>query len=130
MEINLLVGAFVFGEKVQDGRFKDAVIDATIKSTLSPDEDDVKWFPGVTAINRAYAGTPTGSPLRRLMVDFWTYRGTDTWDRSGLNADFLTDLVGEIFAQREPPFGLHAIDGKASTCSYHQHGNDRTCYIN
>jgi hypothetical protein len=128
-EIRLLVDAFVFGEKIQDGRFKDAVIDAAIKSTTSPDKEGNTWFPGVTATNRAYKGTPPGSPLRRLIVDFWALNGQEHWDRKGLNADFLTDLTGELLARRQSLFdGSHPSNGKTSTCSYHQHGDDQSCY--
>ena len=37
-EFNVLIGAFVFGEKVQDGDFKDAIIDALIYTVATPDE--------------------------------------------------------------------------------------------
>ena len=36
----LLVDVFVFGEKVQDDRFKDAVIDAIISCTAIYDRDE------------------------------------------------------------------------------------------
>ena len=36
-EFGLLIGGFVFGEKVQDGDFKDAVIDALIHTVATPD---------------------------------------------------------------------------------------------
>ena len=127
-EMDLLVDTFVFGEKIQDGHFKDAVIDAAIKSTFSVDKDGIAWFPGVTAVNRAYEGTPSGSPLRRLMVDFWARRGLEKWERKGLNSDFLTDLVGELLTHQQPSFGSHPTDGETSTCSYHQHGDDDLCY--
>jgi hypothetical protein len=127
-EINFLVDAFIFGEKVQDSRFKDAVIDAAIKSTLSSDMDGVPCFPGVMAVNRAYKGTPPGSPLRRLMIDLWARHGRDTWEREDLNGEFLTELVGELLASRDTPLDSHPTDGKTSTCSYHHHGGDHPCY--
>lgn len=127
-EMELLVNAFVYGEKIQDGDFKDAVIDAAIKSTLEKDVDGVAWFPGVGTVNNAYDGTPQDSPLRRLVVDFWARRGEKDWNRQGLNTEFLNDLVAELFAYREPLLDLHPSGGKASTCSYHQHGDDSMCY--
>lgn len=128
-EICLLVKAYVFGEKIQDGRFKDAVIDATIKSTLIPDEDGQTWFPGSADVNRAYNGTPPGSPLRRLMVDFWALHGNDDWDRKGVSKDFLLDLTGELFGHRSTwNHDPRPSNGKTSTCSYHEHGDDKSCY--
>ena len=127
-ESRLLVDTFVFGEKIQDGRFKDALIDAIIKSTISADHGGRTWFPGVTNINRAYQGTPPDSPLRRLLVDFWTFYGQEDWDRKPLNIDFLTDLTGELLARRSVSYlGSHPTSGTMSTCSYHQHGDDQ-CY--
>jgi hypothetical protein len=127
-ELNTLVYAFVFGEKIQDARFKDAVIDAVIKCTLTPGKDGTTWFPGVKAINHAFEGTPPESPLRRLLVDLWARNGRADWDRKGLNSDFTTTLIGELFAHREQRFDPHPTDGKTSTCSYHQHGDDHLCY--
>ena len=69
-EIRLLVEAFVFGEKIQDGRFRDAVIDAAIKSTLVPDIDGQIWFPGPLDVKRAYDGTPSGSDLYATLLEF------------------------------------------------------------
>ena len=127
-EIQLLVHAFVFGEKIQDGRFKDALIDAMIKSTLHRDKDGMRWFPGVSTVNIAYEGTPPGSPLRRLMIDLWARNGGEKWARSGLDSAFLIDLVGELFVNQKSHFGSHPTDGGTSTCSHHQHGEDHLCY--
>ena len=131
-EIGLLVDAFVFGEKLQDGRFKDAIIDAIIKSTNPSNGSGCTWYPGLTEIKHAYEGTPSGSPLRRLIVDCWALNGRKDWDRDGLNKDFQADLMGELLAH--PGFGFnshadsHPSNGKTSTCSYHQRGDDQTCY--
>ncbi|KAK0968811.1 hypothetical protein LTR54_018168 [Friedmanniomyces endolithicus] len=127
-ELDLLVDSFVFGEKILDGPFKDAVIDAVVHTHKTPDDDETTWCPGVTAINRAYKGTPSDSPLRRLLVDLWARNDSDDWQRKGLNPDFLTALVGELLAHREPRVDLHLADAKTSTCSYHQHGDDDLCY--
>jgi hypothetical protein len=132
VEIPLLVDAFVFGEKIQDGRCKDTIIDAIIKSTISPSGDGCTWYPGPTAIDHAYKGTPPGSPLRRLIVDVWALNGRKDWDRDGLNMDFQADLLSELLAHRGFSFGSHTnshpSNGKTSTCSYHQHGDEQTCY--
>lgn len=72
-EFEVLPGAFVFGEKVQDGDFKDAVVDALIHTVAAPDEKGVRWYPIAQSVDRAYTGTPAGSPIRRLLVDMYTF---------------------------------------------------------
>jgi hypothetical protein len=75
----VLIGAFVFGEKVQDGDFKDAVIDALIHTIATPDEEGTFWYPTKQLVDRAYTGTPEGSPIRRLLVDMHAFHGKRCW---------------------------------------------------
>jgi len=104
------------------------VLDAVIKSPTIPDKNNTRQYPGEQIIDYAYRGTPPGSPLRRLMVDFWARHSSDGWLRTDMNTDFLADLVRELVLLRRPQLELHPSDGSLSTCSYHQHGNDQGCY--
>jgi hypothetical protein len=88
-EFDVLIGAFVFGEKVQDGDFKDAVVDALIYTVAAPDEKGVRWYPTAQSVDRAYTGTPEGSPIRRLLVDMYTFHGRKVWLDGQKNVDFL-----------------------------------------
>lgn len=74
-ELKLLIKAFIFGEKIQDGHFKDALIDALIHSVNTTNNDGKNWYPGSSLVNCAYEGTPEGSPLRKLLVDMHMFRG-------------------------------------------------------
>lgn len=74
-ELGQLIDAFVFGEKVQDGNYRDAIIDAVIAYTNTSDKDGQRWYPASTIVDRAYRGTPAGSPLRKLLIDFHVYHG-------------------------------------------------------
>jgi hypothetical protein len=74
-EFNVLIGAFVFGEKVQDGDFKDAVID----TVAALDEKGTCWYPTGRLVDRAYTGTPGGSPIRRLLVDMYAFHSRRDW---------------------------------------------------
>lgn len=127
-ETSLLVEGLIFGEKIQDGDFKDAILDAIIVSINDPGEDDLFWYPSRTTVERAYEGTPEGLPLRKLMIDIHAHHGSRQW-LDGLNyIEFVKDLVGELFVGRQHlllhnPSLMHS-DG----CQYHHHGEYRSCY--
>lgn len=60
---------------MQDGDFKDAIVDALIHTVAAPDEKGMRYYPIAQSVNRAYIGTPKGSPIRRLLVDMYTFHG-------------------------------------------------------
>ncbi|KAM0724081.1 hypothetical protein Q7P37_000261 [Cladosporium fusiforme] len=126
-ETSLLVEGFIFGEKIQDGDFRDAVVDAIIVSINDPGKDDLVRYPSGTTVERAYEGTPEGSPLRKLMVDIYVHHGNRDWLHKVANPDFLRDLAEDLYLGRDcspnDPTALHLTG-----CRYHQHGNDRLCY--
>lgn len=127
-ESDLLIKAFVFGEKIQDGRFRDAAIDCLIACLNSKDENRYKWFPTEQGIDMVYEGTPPGSPLRRLMVDMHVYYGEESWFDGETNTEFLVELARDLLNVRqeldlnEPACG--------TSCSYHHHSHDKYCYSN
>ena len=130
-EMILLVDAFVLGEKLRDDRFKDAVIDAIMSCAAGHDINEWKRYPLPMEVNRAYRGTPTGSPLRRLIVDLWAVNGHDGWNQEGLNADFQADLIHELLPHRIVPRSYadsHPSKGLTLSCSYHAHGDGGHCY--
>lgn len=96
----MLTRAFVFSEKMQDSDFKDAVVDALIHTVATPDEKGVRWYPTMQSVDRAYTGTPKGSPIRRLLVDMYTFHGRKDWLDSRKNVDFLADLAGCLLRDR------------------------------
>ena len=72
-----LAHLYVFGEKVGDVMFKNAVVDAFIRRAITP-VGDRKWNPVTKAVDIIYRGTMSGSPARRLMVDVHLYGGEDS----------------------------------------------------
>ena len=52
-EPDLLVNAFVFGEKIQDVLFVDTILDALIMYTNTPDKEGSRWFPVGSTVRRA-----------------------------------------------------------------------------
>ena len=129
-EFNVLIGAFVFGEKVQDGDFKDAIIDALIHTVATPDERGVCWYPTGRLVDRAYTGTPEGSPIRRLLVDIYVFHGRRRWLDGQRNVDFLADLAGYLLRDRsEHSQTLDSTTPDVSGCQYHHHrGEKSVCY--
>jgi hypothetical protein len=128
---DLLIGGFVFGEKIQDGNFKDAVLDALVHTVTTPNEKGVCWYPTKSWVDQAYMGTPEGSPIRRLLVDMYTYHGKADWLDGQKNVNFLADLAGCLLTKRrneqqqqqqEPP------GPDVSGCKYHHHGEEGRCY--
>jgi hypothetical protein len=127
-EFDLLIDGFVFGEKVQNGDFKDAVVDALVKSFAVPDKKGQHWCPAAPWVERAYAGTPKGSPLRRLLVAMYTIHGNRTWLQGTKNIDFLADLAGRFMEDRKALPRPNTTKLDSSPCCYHHHGEGESCY--
>jgi hypothetical protein len=125
-EIDLLIEAFVLGEKLQDQNFKDAVIDSLVDT---PDGQDTRWYPRSAAVDRAYKGTPESSPLRKLLVDMHFFHGCADWLNGATNVDFLRDLAKDFLQDREG-FVTRTDRTRAQLagCSYHSHGTENRCY--
>jgi hypothetical protein len=127
-EFDLLIDGFVFGEKVQNGDFKDAVVDALIESFAVTDKKGQRWCPATPWVDRAYAGTPEGSPLRRLLVAIYVIHGTKTWLHGMTTIDFLADLAGRLMEDRRALPRPNTTELDLSPCCYHHHGDDGSCY--
>ncbi|KAF5851405.1 hypothetical protein GGP41_004187 [Bipolaris sorokiniana] len=60
----MLAEAYVFGEKIVDTKYKNAVMETMIAAI-----DSSKWNPGPPSVDIIYKGTPSTSPFRRLIAD-------------------------------------------------------------
>jgi hypothetical protein len=126
---SLLVESFIFGEKIQDGDFKDAVVDAMILSINTMGKDDKHWYPSGPAVDRAYEGTPEGSPMRKLMVDIHVNHGNREWLEGVMDIDFVKDLAEDIYVDRESTaFRTNPTASLIESCGHHHHGANGTCY--
>ena len=65
----LLADAYVFGEKIIDLRYKEAVMKAIFATLKS-----YNWNMGPESVNVIYEGTPPGSPLRRFIAESIAYK--------------------------------------------------------
>jgi hypothetical protein len=127
-EYDLLVDGFIFGEKVQNGEFREAVVDALIRSFAVPDKRGERWCPAAPWVDRAYAGTPEGSPLRRLLVAMYVVHGTNVWLHGTTNIDFLADLAGRLMEDRKALPRTFTTKLDLSPCWFHHHGDGESCY--
>ncbi|KAF1956607.1 hypothetical protein CC80DRAFT_388505, partial [Byssothecium circinans] len=102
-EFTALVQAFVFGEKVMDSQFKEAVL-FNIEKIVTRDNSK---FPSAEDMAVLYKGTPEGSPARHLMATFCANRaGADaSLDFASYPHEFLVDALGATLRIRNPPEG-------------------------
>jgi hypothetical protein len=68
----LLAEAYVFGEKIMDTEYKNAVVKA-----LSDCKSRLHWRMGPESVSIVYNNTPPGSPLRRWIADRLAYSASD-----------------------------------------------------
>jgi hypothetical protein len=124
-ELSILVEGFIFGEKVQNGDFKDAIVDAIVSCFPVPTTKKAKLRPPPgLCVDKAYGGTPEASPLRKLLVAMYVTRGRSRWLHGTTNMDFLADLAGCLLDERRSPMAGPDLTG----CDFHQHGDDKPCY--
>jgi len=134
-EFTLLSDTYMFGEKIQDSDFKDAVLDSLIEKAMEEVQYPSHILPAI------YEGTQDGSPLRRFMVDFFAWHGYGgLLTGKNLNGDFGNpelrgDLLRALLAVRDENPSLSWTEMMkyapyvAGTCTYHDHNASETpCY--
>jgi len=94
-EFQQLAYAYVLGDKLQDTRFRNSIIDALIAKRESE-----KLLPGSSTIDYVYMNTAESSKLRKFMVDVWVRFGSNHADIKSLSHAFLTDLVSTQYIKR------------------------------
>lgn len=128
-EYYTLAYLYVFGEKCCDITFKNAVIDAFVRRTKKKIDNKV-WFPAGGVVDIIYEGTPTSSPLRRLMIDGHLRRGHAGWvddPTEALNKDFLRDLIRAMYADVEKTGKTFTdLDKVFDATKYHENDGSKT----
>lgn len=97
----------VLAVRVMDLVFCDNLLRAFVESFYkAPGETGGSDYPGLSMINRIYNTTSTGSPGRRLMVDFYVEEGLPCWfdvDADGAGTphpEFMEEIVPGLMASR------------------------------
>jgi hypothetical protein len=104
----LLAEAYVFGEKIVDMEYKNAVMRTVIAAIMSSE-----WFPGLNSIHVIYKCTPSTSPLRRLVADIvacYSYDDSEkenSWmnEFDGYPREALVDAMKATVKARSGPKG-------------------------
>jgi hypothetical protein len=106
---------YILAEKLQDVVTKNRLTDAIcwfLTSEAAPIRKDTggnliypRYQPSAQSIEELYARTPEASPLRRLVIDYYTENANHTWLEEGravLPADFLCDLAVVVLRKIAP----------------------------
>ena len=97
-----LAHLYVFGEKVGDIRFKNAVVRSIIWR-MENGIGNIHYYPIAEAVDIVYKGTTPECKLRKLFVDNFIAKATDKWIDSDLennNHEFLCDLSRAMLRDR------------------------------
>nr|POE98803.1 hypothetical protein CFP56_75354 [Quercus suber] len=100
-ELESLAYLYVFGEKYQDSKLKDAVIDAMVDMSQRGNGSGDGWHATGNAIDIIYRGTMQGSPMRRLLIQQHLQIGHRSWLQPNTtnNADFLLDISATLLVR-------------------------------
>lgn len=96
----VLAHAYVLGEMILDIPFMNAIADVYVLNARGVDGARAH-YPTNEDIGVLYDGTSPDSPIRRLLVDIWMYRGKVEWlDRemedAALPREFLVEVMREL----------------------------------
>ncbi|SMY22710.1 unnamed protein product [Zymoseptoria tritici ST99CH_1A5] len=105
-----LAHMYVFGEKIQNTAFRNAVISAILEA-LDGTKGAGAYNPVTNAVKIIYDGTLPGSTARKLMAYLHVEGGAADWfgkDAKEHHPDFLFDVVQALMKKRDQP-GLRCM---------------------
>lgn len=104
-EQHMLCKLYVLAEKLQDMDTRNRAIQGLLYSAKQVRPGNSTICPSIDSIKIIYDGTLHGSMARKLLVDYYTYRGTGSWiiNHKDLPEDFLVDLATNLMDKRAIP---------------------------
>jgi hypothetical protein len=91
----------VVAEQLVDDTSKNMILETMLSKSREMIKGE-RWYPGLTTVKIIYDGTTSGSPARRLMVDFFASFGGEKWLTPDLGIEapreFLYDLSMKFLA--------------------------------
>ena len=132
-----LAHLYVLGEKLIDDTFQDDIINAMVATLLDQPPATI-MIPDTPEIDTIFNNLPTGSPARRLMVDWFTACGSkwvmdeETDHDSGsivqFHREFLLEFARNLLLKRNEDQGeLCAQLQFKIPCKYHKHDKESPC---
>lgn len=117
-EYEMLVKAYILGEKIIDVTFKNSVIDAILEKVAKN-----TFNKRLTSL--VFDNTPSGSALRRLWMDVYYYAGAAEWLEPTLagdtiSAEFMIEFSRYQMQKRTSPSSSDKLDLSLG-CTYHEH---------
>jgi hypothetical protein len=87
---------YVIGERMLDKTVQNAVAREFVRLAELRSPDKKCELPGPKCVDIIYTGTSNGSPMRRMMVDFYVTQGAINWPYHGQHPEFLGDLAQQL----------------------------------
>jgi len=116
--------AYVLGDKLQDYKFKNAIIELLLNTIITQGKMDL------TLPTLVFDNCSVRAPLRKLLVDLYVLYGHKDWLKSdepnATSAVFLSDLSAALLA-RNSPHGLRTTNlSVLSACKYYEYPEGQT----
>ena len=108
-EYQMLVDAYILGDKILDSGFRNATMDAIVEKSTLPTQDGRRFYPRFSTIRHIYKHTLASAPIRSLLVDMFVRHGRSAWlpkpsqtfdDDSSLPVGFLMEVTSKLFDER------------------------------
>ncbi|KAG9515702.1 hypothetical protein KCV07_g7220, partial [Aureobasidium melanogenum] len=118
--------AYILGEKLQDQKFKNAVINLLLQTIITQGMMDLT-FPTLV-----FKETSASAPLRRLLVDLYVCYGYKDWlkpdgSKEAISGTFLSDLSAAFFDRHGHDGVTKAKVLALNPCNYHEHPDGKAC---
>ena len=108
-EYQMLVDAYILGDKILDSGFRNATMDAIVEKSTLKAQNGLRYSPPLDTIQHTYKHTLPSAPIRSLLVDMFVLHGGSAWlrkpgqtsdDDSPLPASFLIEVTSKLFDER------------------------------
>ncbi|KAL2798170.1 hypothetical protein BJX66DRAFT_334209 [Aspergillus keveii] len=106
-----LARAYVFADKILDGRFHNAIIDALVEKSTNQGADHKRSCPQASVINYVYKYTAEGAPIRKLLEDICARFGVSTVTLIAEEDADISYNVHERLVRAASPFFDKALTG-------------------
>lgn len=126
-QYQMLSEAYIFAVKIEDVEFQNTIMSALFYCHKDVDEEGVHWLPDSNAVLYIYRNTVAGSPLRRFVVDSFTWSGwaVRLQQNTSVPKEFLRELAMTLMTKHELKRRDHELPSSAKCSDYHVRKDDR-----